>query len=331
MANLAVSRTFREIPIEDRRMPSSAVYTFSDPDEYASGIIAKSTVLTVTKPGQFSAKLIQIRFYELWLQRFSESLSWVGHAAPLTGRTSILFPTTSGPPLYTAGLEMLPTNLIRLSLTDFHLRRPNLASYAGMSLPVEDMVALGGVAEVDLAPSRDCSLVTPQPSAIAKLQRLHAAAGCLAEDAPEIIAHPEVARGLEQVLTEAMIDCLASREVNKTLAQGQHEIVMRRFRRVVEENPEHPLYITEICKAIGVSSRTLETCCHEHLGMGPKHYLLRRRMHLARRALRQAAPEPASVTEVATRYGFWHLGRFAIEYQSLFGVSPSATLRRPPE
>jgi AraC-like DNA-binding protein len=72
-------------------------------------------------------------------------------------------------------------------------------------------------------------------------------------------------------------------------------------------------------------------CCHEYLGMGPKRYLLLRRMNLARQALRQAAPDATSVTDIATRYGFWQLGRFAVEYQSLFGELPSVTFRRQPE
>jgi AraC family transcriptional regulator, ethanolamine operon transcriptional activator len=69
----------------------------------------------------------------------------------------------------------------------------------------------------------------------------------------------------------------------------------------------------------------------DSVAVGPKRYLLFRRLHLARRALRQASADAVTVTEVATRYGFWHFGRFAGEYQSLFGEPPSSTLNRPPE
>jgi transcriptional regulator GlxA family with amidase domain len=105
---------------------------------------------------------------------------------------------------------------------------------------------------------------------------------------------------------------------------------MRRFRRVVEERSDQPPYLPELCAAIGVPDRTLRLCCQEHLGMGPKRYLVLRRLQLARRALRETASGVATVTEVAGRYGFWHFGRFAGAYRSVFGEMPSTTLHRPP-
>ena len=60
------------------------------------------------------------------------------------------------------------------------------------------------------------------------------------------------------------------------------------------------------------------------LGMSPKQYLTRRRIHLVRRALAAAA----TVTEIATSFGFWHLGRFSAGYQTIFGELPSTTLAR---
>jgi transcriptional regulator GlxA family with amidase domain len=198
-----------------------------------------------------------------------------------------------------------------------------------MSLPLEDFATVGAViAGSDLAPPRDALTLTPKPAAMAKLQRLHADAGYLAETAPEIIAHPEAARALEQSLIEALIGCVAEPKIHEErVAQQHHELVMRRFHRIVEENPGTPLYILEMCTTIGVSARTLLACCQEHLGMGPKQYLLWRRLQLVRRALRDAVPGTTTVTEIFTQYGFWQFGRFAGLYKTTFGERPSDTLR----
>jgi AraC-like DNA-binding protein len=165
-----------------------------------------------------------------------------------------------------------------------------------------------------------------------RLQRLHSAAGLLAEDAPAVLAHPEAARGLEQALIEAMFACLGGGEVDEDRASlRQHTAIMRRFYDAIELHLDQPLYIPELCVEIGASERTLRVCCQEQLGMSPKRYLLMRRMHLTRQALRRSAPGEATVTEIATQFGFWQFGRFAGEYKFLFGELPSVSLARPAE
>ena len=74
-------------------------------------------------------------------------------------------------------------------------------------------------------------------------------------------------------------------------------------------------------------AEALRMACQKHLGVSPTQYLLLRRMHLARRALRQSDPDATRVTDVATNLGFWELGRFSVNYRQIFGESPSTTLR----
>jgi len=114
-----------------------------------------------------------------------------------------------------------------------------------------------------------------------------------------------------------------------TTGGRRHDTIVARFEEFLEANPDTPLYLTEICAAIGVAERTLRVACEEHLGMGPIRYLSLRRMHLVRRALLRADPSTATVTRLATDHGFWELGRFSVTYRSLFGETPSETLRRP--
>src|SRR5271166_4089765 len=314
-------------------MPSSAVRTFTDPDDYAAAIRATRAELTVTARGRFTARLTRIDLHLLWMQRFSENLPRIVNSANVSGRAIIWFRTRPGPGARANGVEMLPTNLIRFSeAQNYFSQSSGSACWGAMSLSVEDMASVGSaMAGCDIVPPKDALTVSPRPSAMARLQRLHAAAGRLAEEAPEIIADPDAARGLEQALIEAMVACLGNGEIGEdTAAKRRLELIIRRFRGVVEEHPGQVLYLPEICAAVGVSDRTLRTCCQEHLGMGPKRYLLLRRLKLARRALRESAARTATVTEIATRYGFWHFGHFAGAYQSIFGEMPSATLQRLP-
>jgi AraC-like DNA-binding protein len=133
---------------------------------------------------------------------------------------------------------------------------------------------------------------------------------------------------MDQALVEAMVFCLADNPPNDVRNVQRHRArVMRRLEEAIMAQREEPLYMPELA-ALVASYWTLRDCCLEYLGMSPKRYLWLRRMHLARRALRIADAERTTVTEIATDYGFWELGRFSVAYRSLFGEAPSATLRR---
>ena len=105
--------------------------------------------------------------------------------------------------------------------------------------------------------------------------------------------------------------------------------VIGRSEKFLSANSDRTLHLAEICAATGAAERTLRYCCEEHLGMGPVRYLWLRRLHLARVALIRADPAITTVAEIATRFEFWQLGRFAVSYRGLFGESPSATLQGP--
>ncbi len=313
-------------------MPSSAARSCTDPDQYAASIRQATCELTVTARGNFATELIRIDLHHLWAQRFSEALPRIIHAADWGGRAAISFQTEPGPSVVRAGMEMQPDAIMRHGEgQSYYVTTAGSGSYGGMSLPVEEMARVGAaIAGCDLTPPNAARMITPQPAAMARLQGLHGTAAALAKDSPEVIAHPEAARGIEQALIEAMVGCLGDGEVQEDRAAlRQHRMIMRRFHRVVQENPDQALFIPEICTAVGASERTLRVCCEEHLGVSPKRYLLLRRMRLVRRALRDSAPAATTVTEIATRYGFWQFGRFAGEYKSLFGELPSATLAHP--
>jgi len=229
-------------------------------------------------------------------------------------------------------MELHPTTIFVIAPgASIHARTSEPHSWAAMSLTPECLSAASrALVGRELNDRPDIRLVHPDPARAARLMRLHAAVRGIAVVSPETLAHPEVTAALEHNLVYALISCLAD-EVPAKSGSGwrYHTAIIDRFEKLLAANSDRPMYLADICTAVGASERTLRACCEERLGMGPIRYLWLRRMHLARRALLGADPVTATVTQIATDHGFWELGRFSVAYQVLFGESPSVSLRRP--
>ncbi len=83
--------------------------------------------------------------------------------------------------------------------------------------------------------------------------------------------------------------------------------------------------VVDICAWCGVSVRTLRYSFHRELQLSPLAYLRILRLNRVRSALLTAGAPEDTVTQAATAWGFFHLGRFARDYRRLFGESPSET------
>jgi len=316
-------------------MADSATRRFSDPEEHAAAIRAGVVRMLVTAPGAFRSELTRIDLDRLWMQRGRESLPYVSRSALHRGRSVVFFLAGADEaPILHSGMDLPPSKIVlHADGAEYYRRTHGECAWAAMSLPAEDLAAAGrAIAGRDLTAPPANRVIQPPAHLMLRLMRLHEAAAHLAATVPDILAHPEVARAVEQELVRAMVACLTDGAAVRAPVPRDWRIpVMRRFERVLEANPDRPLYLPEVCRAVGVADRTLRNRCAEQLGMSPHRYLWLRRMHQARRALVQADPAKATVTEVAVDSGFGELGRFAVAYRRLFGEKPSKTLRRAPE
>jgi AraC-like DNA-binding protein len=289
----------------------------------------------ITKCGEFRAESTHIDLHRLFMYRSDESLPRIMKVEPSGMRAGIVFATDPGEPsMLINGVEITAGQISRNGLDwEWYLRSSAPCRWGSVSLMPEDLAAASkAIIGRELVPASFARSLTPPTAALSRLRKLHEAADHLAKTAPDILATPEVARAMETALVEAMVFCIADRHSGDVRNVQRHRAkVMRRLEEVLTSTPDRPLYMPQLCAAVGASYTTLRDCCQEYLGMSPKRYLWVRRMHLVRRALRIADAEKTTVTEIATDYGFWELGRFAVAYRSLFGEPPSAALRRPPE
>ncbi len=102
---------------------------------------------------------------------------------------------------------------------------------------------------------------------------------------------------------------------------------LRQARDYIEANLDQPVSLADITAAAGVHVTTLLNGFKQHYEISPMAYLKQKRLEAARRTLLASEPLTTSVTEVATQWGFFHLGRFARDYRQLFGELPSETLK----
>jgi AraC family ethanolamine operon transcriptional activator len=150
----------------------------------------------------------------------------------------------------------------------------------------------------------------------------------LVEGRPDLFVPPQTRQAVEQECVRRVVEMIAqSTGGDRTECwSSNRERLVRRADDYMWACLGEPLSLSDLCRELGVSERTLLYAFQEVRGLSPMAYFKAGRLNAARQELKAATPGTVTVREIAQRWGFWHTGEFAAAYRRLFGELPSQTL-----
>ncbi len=140
------------------------------------------------------------------------------------------------------------------------------------------------------------------------------------------LGEAQAKRALERTLLMLFLDCALDPVLaQRTQREAPTEAHVRRVEEWIEASFAEFVGVEDLARVAGISVRALQSACRRWRGCTPMELLRSRRLRAARDTLRRAGPED-SVTAAATACGFFNFGRFAAQYRTAFGETPSQTL-----
>ena len=138
-----------------------------------------------------------------------------------------------------------------------------------------------------------------------------------------------VLRKLEKAFLACLVEGLPSNYSDELMYQHDGSLAchVRKARAFIEAHLQDDINLGEIATAVGVCSRLLQKAFAQHCGCSPMRFVTQERLQRIRQVL-EAATSDLKIVDVMMNYGFTQGGKFAKEYQQLFGEKPSETLKR---
>jgi AraC-like DNA-binding protein len=312
------------------------VYATSDPSEAAlfGRDLLGAHRIDVADPDAFHASLHAVLVRDVTFGYLDYATAVTVRSQQLPSSVLVLMPASGASTLETDGrtvhaspvVAALPTPGAPLTLSAGADTAHLVVRIDRMAIEVHLSRLLGRRLErpLEFPPSFDLTVSTASRWNFA-MQILHAEL----YDASTLLQRGVGLGQLEEFLMSSLLYCHPSNysDVLSPSAHAERRVV-RAAREHIDHNLTTALTVGDIAAAVGVSVRTLQNHFHEDLGQTLTGYIQNRRLEQVRAELADSsARRGVTVTDIATKWGFNHLGRFSAAYRERFGEMPSQTLR----
>ena len=101
------------------------------------------------------------------------------------------------------------------------------------------------------------------------------------------------------------------------------------IRKLLDESIYESQSISDTALQANLSERHMLRLFKETYNISPKAYLQKLRLNCVRKEfLNTSEIENCSISDIALKYNFYHMGHFSAEYKKMFGELPSITAKR---
>jgi len=259
---------------------------------------------------------------ELYVDRFNKAISM--YLEPPKDSVGILFPRSASGQFLVCGINVGNEKLVVFpdgSGADIQI--PDLAGSETITIPEARFIAMTEV----LCPT------FIRPKGLGVFEGNMAQQQHLRKAVINLVAQPELEVNDEQLsnLLAATIAWIAEcpsqwRQSEELHVNGARIRIAKLAQEFIEEHHHETVRMEDLCRVTAVGLRTLQRCFREYFDLTLTDYLKTVRLNAAHRELAAANSSEQSVSYIALRNGFTHLGRFSVEFRERFGESPKDLL-----
>lgn len=305
----------------------------SDSDEHAAALSKWDQIYDQLSPGSFEGKVVDIWFEGLQIFRETTNRSVSQAGTTWKGSYVVAIPVhMKGSGLFAKQVLTRDSILTFHSDKDFTLTTPENFDVVALAIPEKTLIeALQPRSNDELGkifPSSPSVLIT-LPGQLDELRNCLLSIFDPNNFEPGLLAYPQVQKAMSSAIIGHLAEVLGSASAAPLPSRsfkGRCQVVREATDYALAHTTE-PITVGDLCAKLNISRRMLNYCFMEVLNTNPVLYLRTLRLNGVRRELREAAGSAQAIRDVACKWGFWHLSRFAAEYRALFGELPSDTQR----
>ncbi len=116
-------------------------------------------------------------------------------------------------------------------------------------------------------------------------------------------------------------------EKSHSLIKKSSSLTLLKAIDIIKKDRGMLLSIPDLCEQVRISERSLYNAFKEKYNVSPADFIKSIRLNKVREELYNNNKQ-VSISDIAGKYQFWHMGQFATDFKKQFGVLPSEVMKR---